>query len=68
MDADYNPTVDRSFGLGVQRKKKKKSKFAQAVEKKKPVFDPSKKKVVHQMSLQSLCSLIFHMNFYIYVK
>ena len=42
MDADYDPTVDRSFGLGVQRKKKKKSKFAQAVEKKKPVFDPSK--------------------------
>lgn len=39
MDADYDPTkVVKKSG-----KKKKKSKFKQVIEKKKPVFDPNKK-------------------------
>ena len=43
MDCDYDPNEDRSYGLDPQaKKKKKKSKFAKALEKKKPVFDPGK--------------------------
>lgn len=40
MDADYDPNMIEST-VG-----KKKGKFAEAIQKKKPVFDPSNKKVI----------------------
>ena len=45
MDADYRPDQiqeDRSFGLDGQKKKRRrrKSKLVQALEMKKPVFEP----------------------------
>ncbi|CAH1774978.1 unnamed protein product [Owenia fusiformis] len=45
MDADYDPQQDRTFGLdGTSKKQKKRmSKFAKALNKKKPVFDPNEK-------------------------
>ena len=37
MDADYDPSKEFTVS---QKKKKKRSKFKDAIQKKKPVFDP----------------------------
>ena len=39
MDADYDPSQDQGM-LGLKATKKKKNKFAQALARNKPTFDP----------------------------
>lgn len=49
MDCDYDPTTTKSHAeemienSGGRKKRKRKSKFAEAVSKKKPTFDPQDK-------------------------
>lgn len=41
MDADYDPNAPSTSGTSKKKKGKRKTKFLEAVEQEKPVFDPS---------------------------